>query len=166
MGKLWSGLKLRQEDFTSLLEAKMKLKLQRLVPGNTLQFHIKAAKQVGLFGLLYASYSSWYYLPFTVQFVSFIKAIVLVRPNCRWDPFAFFFVQGVVNNGPVVEGSLAGIFVSVHQGVFAPVLLHRQWLLSFEWFWVVVFIHTVLVVLPVFPKYWLFRRWLIIVLHT
>ena len=82
---------------------------------------------------------------FKVQFV----IIVLVRPNCRWDPFAFLFVQGVVNNGPVVEGSLARIFIGVYHGVFAPVLIHGQCLLSFNWFWVVIFIHTVLVVLPV-----------------
>ena len=91
--------------------------------------------------------ANWYF--FKVQFV----IIVLVRPNCRWDPFAFLFVQGVVNNGPVVEGSLARIFIGVYHGVFAPVLIHGQCLLSFNWFWVVIFIHTVLVVLPGISKY-------------
>ena len=91
--------------------------------------------------------ANWYFSK--VQFV----IIVLVRPNCRWDPFAFLFVQGVVNNGPVVKGSLAGIFIGVYHGVFAPVLIHGQCLLSFNWFWVVIFIHTVLVVLPGISKY-------------
>merc|ERR1719445_1417339 len=55
-------------------------------------------------------------ISYKVQFV----IIVLVRPNCRWDPFAFLFVQGVVNNGPVVKGSLARIFIGVYHGEFAP----------------------------------------------
>ena len=70
-----------------------------------------------------------------------------VRPDGWWHCGALLLVQGVVDDGPVLQGSLA-VSLSPRHSVLPPVLFDRPGFLSLQWFTIVIFIITGLEVLP------------------
>ena len=71
----------------------------------------------------------------------------LVAPDGRRDPLALLRIQRVVDDRSVLELRLPGVAVSEGQGVFAPVLLHRDRGLPLQRLGVVQLVHPVLVIL-------------------
>ena len=70
----------------------------------------------------------------------------LIRSDRGRDPRAFFGVQGHISDWSVFKGNCA-IIVHVGHGVFAPVILERNFFLAFQRFLVVELINPVLEVL-------------------
>merc|ERR1719309_227676 len=89
----------------------------------------------------------WKYSKIDCIDLTYEHQFLLVASYCWWDPFAFLFVQGVIDDGSVFQISFS-FCVSPRKSVFAPVQIHWQSCLSIERLCVVKLVHPVLEVLP------------------